>query len=68
MFAEIVLLLALFVAVLMGVFLGEGGPMDAFENSGPSLAARVEGQLETGSGFSHNTNWSGGRIRAPQEN
>ena len=46
---EYVLLLSLFVLLVMGAV--TKGPMNAFENAGPKLGARVEKHLTTGVGF-----------------
>lgn len=60
MTTELVILLSLFVFVLLGAFLGPQGPKATFEKAGPYLGARLERQLETGSGFRE---LSGGAIR-----
>lgn len=51
MTTELVLLLSMFVFVVLGGFLGEGGPRNTFKQSGPKLAARLERDLATGDGF-----------------
>lgn len=48
---ELVLLMSLYVFILFGFFFGEKGPRATFEKSAPRLAARMEAQISTGSGF-----------------
>ena len=52
MTVEYVLLMALFALVLVGVIFGESGPKATFESSAPRLAARLERNLATGTGWS----------------
>lgn len=51
MTTELVLLLSMFVFVVLGGFLGDGGPRKTFQNSAPRLAARIERDLATGADF-----------------
>ncbi len=51
MTTELVLLLALYVFIIMGAFLGDLGPIETFRKSAPRLAARVERNISTGDGF-----------------
>lgn len=52
MTTELVLLLTISGFILMGVFFNkENGPRATFKNASPSLGARLERQIETGSGF-----------------
>ena len=51
MTTELVLLLSMFVFIVLGGFLGDGGPRNTFKQSGPRLAARIERDLATGEGF-----------------
>ncbi len=51
MSTELVLLVGLFVFLLMGAFLGDGGPRVTFATSAPRLAARVERDLISGGRF-----------------
>lgn len=51
MTTEAVLLLAIYAFVLLGVFLGESGPIAVFEQSTPRLAARIERDLSVGKDF-----------------
>ncbi len=51
MTTELVLLLSMFVFIVLGGFTGDGGPRNTFKQSGPKLAARLERDLATGSGF-----------------
>jgi hypothetical protein len=48
---EFLLLLIVFVYIVMGAMLGPNGMEATFRSAGPALGARVEKQLETGSGF-----------------
>lgn len=48
---EAILLLCIYAFVLLGVFLGDSGPLATFKKSGPRLAARVERNVATGIGF-----------------
>ncbi len=45
-------MLSLYALILLKVFLGENGVGATFENSAPKLAARVEANISTGTGFS----------------
>lgn len=49
MTTELVLLLTIFVAVIVGIF---QTPTQTFEESGPRLGMRLEKQIETGEEFS----------------
>ena len=49
MTVEYVLMLAAFALLLMGSIMN--GPVTAFSNTGPKLAARIERHLVTGDGF-----------------
>ena len=51
MTTELVLLLGIYAFILLGVFLGDSGPMATFKNSAPRLAARIERDISTGRGF-----------------
>ena len=51
MTVELVLLLGLYAFIIMGVFLGDSGPLGTFKKSGPRLGARVERNISTGWGF-----------------
>lgn len=54
MTTEIVLLLAIFAFIVMGVFLGDLGPIATFRNSGPNLGAKIERQISIGHNFYEN--------------
>ena len=58
MTTEIVLLLAIFAFIILGVFLGDLGPIATFHRSGPYLGAKIERQISIG----HNFYRGGGRI------
>ena len=51
MTTEYVLLLALYAFILLGIFLGDLGPIETFKKSAPRLAARVERNISTGDGY-----------------
>lgn len=51
MTTELVLLLSIFAFILMGVFLGDMGPLETFKSSGPRLGARVERNIAIGYKF-----------------
>lgn len=51
MVTELVLLLALWAFILLGVFMGDNGPWGTFKTSAPRLAARVERNVSIGHSF-----------------
>ena len=51
MTTEYVLLLSLYAFVLLGIFLGDLGPIETFKKAAPKLAARVERNVSVGDGF-----------------
>ena len=51
MVTELVLLLAIWAFIFLGVFLGDLGPIETFKKSGPRLGARIERDIATGTGF-----------------
>lgn len=51
MTTELVLLLSMFVFIVLGGFIGEGGPRNTFKQSGPRLGARLERDIATGADF-----------------
>jgi hypothetical protein len=51
MTTELVLLLAIYAFIVMGVFLGDLGPLATFKNSGPRLGARIERNIAIGHPF-----------------
>lgn len=51
MTTELVLLLAIYAFMLLGVFLGPLGPTETFRKSAPRLAAKVERNIATGTQF-----------------
>ena len=62
MTTELILLLAIYAFIVIGVFLGDGGPIDTFKQSTPRLAARVERNIAIGHQFkngntSENMSW-----------
>ena len=58
MTAELVLLLAVYAAVLLGLFFHpEHGVVNTFKNNLPMLSARIEKHTATGQGFWDGVNW-----------
>lgn len=51
MTTELVLLLGIYAFVVLGVFLGDSGPIQTFKKSAPRLAARIERNITVGHGF-----------------
>ena len=51
MTTELVLLMSLYAFIVMGVFLGDIGPIETFKRSAPRLGARIERNLATGWSF-----------------
>lgn len=51
MTVELVLLLSIFAASTLGIFLGDLGPIQTFKKAAPRLGARVERNLSVGDGF-----------------
>lgn len=51
MTTELVLLLGIYAFVVLGVFLGDSGPIQTFKKSAPRLAARIERNITVGQGF-----------------
>lgn len=51
MSTELVAVALMALAIVLGVFMKDGGLRDTFYNSAPKLGARVEKELETGHGF-----------------
>lgn len=62
MTTELVLLLSIFAFIVMGVFLGDLGPIGTFKKSAPRLGARIERNISTGDGF-RNSNTDGKGIK-----
>lgn len=48
MTTELVLLLGLYAFIVIGVFLGDKGPIETFKKSAPRLAAKVERNVSVG--------------------
>ena len=51
MTTELVLLLGIYAFLVIGIFLGDLGPIETFKKSAPRLAARVERNISVGDGF-----------------
>ena len=48
---ELILIMAIWAYILLGVFFGDLGPVETFRKSGPRLAARIEKDLAVGHQF-----------------
>ncbi|MCB0422135.1 MAG: hypothetical protein KDD61_14145 [Bdellovibrionales bacterium] len=48
MTTELVLLLGIYAFIVIGVFLGDSGPIETFKKSAPRLAAKVERNVSVG--------------------
>lgn len=59
MTVEYVLLLFMFVFIVLGGFIRDGGPRKTFEESAPRMAARIERDIATGAGFK----WEGAKNK-----
>lgn len=51
MTTEMVLLLAIYAFVILGIFQGDGGPRATFKVSAPRLAAHIERDISVGHEF-----------------
>lgn len=51
MTTELVLLMAVYAFILIGVFLGDEGPIASMIESGPKLAAKIERNITVGRAF-----------------
>ena len=51
MTTELVLLLGIYAYIILGVFLGDMGPLATFKKSAPKLAARIERDITIGNNF-----------------
>lgn len=65
MTTELVLLLGIYAYIIMGVFLGDFGPLATFKGSGPRLAARIERNITIGNQFK-GADGEMARWKAPQ--
>lgn len=72
MTTELVLLLGLFVFILGGAFLNDGGPRQVFEEAAPRLGARVEQHISVGHQFNFRNgapiSWAKPKGAAPTGN
>ena len=48
MTTELILLLGIYAFLVMGVFLGDSGPIETFKKTSPRLAARIERNVAVG--------------------
>lgn len=51
MTTEFILLLGIYAFIVLGIFLGDLGPIATFKKSAPRLAARIERNISVGNGF-----------------
>lgn len=51
MTTEFVLILGLYAFILLGAFLGDGGPIRTFRGSAPRFAAKLERDISVGKQF-----------------
>lgn len=56
MSTEFILLLSIYAFVMIGVFLGENGPIATFRHSAPRLAGKIERDISIGYQFSKREN------------
>ena len=68
MTVEMVLLLGIYVFIVLGVFLGDTGPVATFKNAGPYLAARIERNISVGDGFRTSNDGEGVNWIKPETN
>jgi hypothetical protein len=69
MTVELVLLLSVYAFIVLGIFLGDLGPIETFKKSAPRLAARIERNVSTGDGFRNsNTDGKGIQWVPPSDN
>lgn len=66
MTTEFLLLLGIYAFIVMGVFLGELGPIQTFKKSAPRLAARIERNISVGDGFRQSKDGKGVNWNEPQ--
>ena len=66
MTTEFVLLLGLYAFIVLGVFLGDLGPIETFKKSAPRLAARIERNISVGDGFRQSRDNAGVLWEEPQ--
>lgn len=62
MTTEYVLLLGIYVIIVLGVFLGDLGPIATFKKSAPRLAARIERNISVGDGFRNSRDGQSGVV------
>lgn len=66
MTTEYILLLGIYALIILGVFLGDLGPIATFKQSGPRLAARIERNISVGNGFKYSRDGEGINWSEPQ--
>jgi hypothetical protein len=57
MTAELVLLIALYVFILLGGFIGDNGIISTFQDSTPKFASKLERNIAIGWRFENNNSW-----------
>lgn len=65
MTTELVLLLGIYAFLVIGVFLGDLGPIETFKRSAPRLAARIERNISVGDGFRNSADGQGVNWNKP---
>ena len=66
MTTEFVLLLGIYAFIVLGVFMGDLGPIETFKKSAPRLAARIERNISVGDGFRESRDNEGVKWEEPQ--
>ncbi len=66
MTVELVLLLGIYAFIVLGVFLGDMGPIATFKKSAPRLGARIERNVSVGDGFRQSKDGQGVHWIKPQ--
>ena len=56
MTTEFVLLIGVYAFIVIGVFLGDSGPVSTFRDSAPRFAAKLERNIAVGQGFRREAN------------
>lgn len=67
MTTELVLILGLYAFIVLGVFLGDMGPIETFKKSAPRLGARIERNVSIGDGFRNSSDGNGVKWLGPNK-
>jgi hypothetical protein len=51
MTVELILLLGIYVFIIIGLIIGDSGPLATFKKSAPRLGAHIERDISVGNGF-----------------